>query len=618
MVAAQRNRLAKSIKTTHQLRLKREAAHRRKRARERAEKRAGEEEAAPGDLAKEGGSYFCTANVLEDEDEAREEEEAPEAEAVEDVGLLGYLSDALLGGGGGDDVPVEEEHGALTHPLPDLASDWSSSSDGEDDEIATAVDGDDRPAPPREVREEDSEDRVAKRSLAEALAARSPRPARPARSRRWPWSSKGGAGAAPSRWGRRHRSSTFSGPQKGVKPRLSVLQANEDRALASAKGLGSRLAPPRERVPSLTPELADHRSSEGLSSEEHAFSLRPPTMAERELDLQSLFHWFDADNDGSLDPDELYRGIKHLAQACENAADSVKSFAMTLKEVKTLVANVPRGDSKSIVGVLPRSDFVAFGMRGSAPLSAQNAHRKICLMLDAWLVKKRLKRYSYRNYDNVAAAFYAAIEGSEKKGRMDAPSLVQGLAALGVAEGLADAYRIIDKQGSVDKCVDIDQFLAIAATYKKFSLRSLLQKLAYSWKAVNGRASRATLARLFWEYDVEDTGEIDGRQVGLLLGELASMERSIGSERMKQMFDVSGCSSTLFFYDLPLFYGLIHRLRRVRTRTSAKAMLTWVCREYQTRDKPVPCTTLPSPTLGEVDHMVKLNQLTHRKEGEAL
>ncbi|KAH8095668.1 hypothetical protein JL720_2986 [Aureococcus anophagefferens] len=357
------------------------------------------------------------------------------------------------------------------------------------------------------------------------------------------------------------RFSTDFGRKRG--PRLSVIEA--------LKGKRKTAEPP------LTPALEKTRSEAALNVTEsgesaalHSFSLRQLSDMERVIELTQLFQWMDVDGVGVVEADDILRGAKKLA---ETAGDDHRggSFSMSLDEIHRMLDHVPRKDTTGTTEQLKLDDFVSFGAQHGAPAKALNAHRKISLMLNAWLVRKRLKRYNY---------------GRRARGRARTP----------------------------DGCVDIDQFLGVAEQRMPTTLATLLRRAHPCGGRAYGRkdaADKATLYRLFWEYDVEDSGEIDGRQFSLALEELALIEKSVQSERMKQIFDVSGCNSPILFYDLYLFQEIVTKLRSIRTRGKALALYNFVCRRYRARKKPVPLQTAPPPALGDLLVMISLNTRRH-------
>ncbi|KAH8068500.1 hypothetical protein JL721_6643 [Aureococcus anophagefferens] len=421
------------------------------------------------------------------------------------------------------------------------------------------------------------------------------------------------------------RFSTDFGRKRG--PRLSVIEA--------LKGKRKTAEPP------LTPALEKTRSEAALNVTEsgesaalHSFSLRQLSDMERVIELTQLFQWMDVDGVGVVEADDILRGAKKLA---ETAGDDHRggSFSMSLDEIHRMLDHVPRKDTTGTTEQLKLDDFVSFGAQHGAPAKALNAHRKISLMLNAWLVRKRLKRYNYENYDELAAVFYETCKKAPQPGRMSAVLLHEALQVIFHEEAysIADCCRIIDgaRQGrkiptskapssvvfhsrTPDGCVDIDQFLGVAEQRMPTTLATLLRRAHPCGGRAYGRkdaADKATLYRLFWEYDVEDSGEIDGRQFSLALEELALIEKSVQSERMKQIFDVSGCNSPILFYDLYLFQEIVTKLRSIRTRGKALALYNFVCRRYRARKKPVPLQTAPPPALGDLLVMISLNTRRH-------
>ncbi|KAK7233914.1 hypothetical protein SO694_001030102 [Aureococcus anophagefferens] len=402
------------------------------------------------------------------------------------------------------------------------------------------------------------------------------------------------------------RFSTDFGRKRG--PRLSVIEA--------LKGKRKTAEPP------LTPALEKTRSEAALNVTEsgesaalHSFSLRQLSDMERVIELTQLFQWMDVDGVGVVEADDILRGAKKLA---ETAGDDHRggSFSMSLDEIHRMLDHVPRKDTTGTTEQLKLDDFVSFGAQHGAPAKALNAHRKISLMLNAWLVRKRLKRYNYENYDELAAVFYETCKKAPQPGRMSAVLLHEALQVIFHEEAysIADCCRIIDGARTPDGCVDIDQFLGVAEQRMPTTLATLLRRAHPCGGRAYGRkdaADKATLYRLFWEYDVEDSGEIDGRQFSLALEELALIEKSVQSERMKQIFDVSGCNSPILFYDLYLFQEIVTKLRSIRTRGKALALYNFVCRRYRARKKPVPLQTAPPPALGDLPVMISLNTRRH-------
>lgn len=314
----------------------------------------------------------------------------------------------------------------------------------------------------------------------------------------------------------------------------------------------------------------------------------------------------DTDHDGILDKNELYDGLRHLSRKV-GVINPRHPFVYTRAECTDTVRLVPKLDS-SVPHCLTCNDFVHFASGPSSHRAGIVAHRKLQSALKLWLTMKRLKRYKVTDYERKAAAFYVVSAKSERHGKISAEGLVAVYERLGRGGQLSleRAKALCNKHGDVHAYLDIDAFLRICPSVRVLSLNRFL-------RLRSRRADHATLARIFWQYDVESFGEIDGEQMSLALGELARVEQTIEAQRVNQMFDVTGCNTPLLFYDLPLFELVIAKLRKIKTKAGAATLHRFIAHHYVKRDKPVPMTKQPPARLGDLNHMIGLNLRLSKK-----
>ena len=270
------------------------------------------------------------------------------------------------------------------------------------------------------------------------------------------------------------------------------------------------------------------------------------------------------------------------------------------------------------LGRVKRGSFVAFGVADAAEnggAKEYDARVKLELILGAWLVWRRLRRYAAEgDYDRRATAFVRSVGGdADDFSRAGVGELRTALGTLGVQTTDAEARVFCDAHGGDDGRVDLDGFLRIAT--RRLGPGSPATNRWWRWRRRDVNELRdGDLRRMFREHDVDDARELDGLRASDALEDLAAVEGTASAHRAAQLFGVSGCDSAELVYDARLFVAVVKRLRRCRTARGARRLGTFVRPRLRRAGQPAPELGPPPDNLGRLDLMVRRNERRHARE----